>query len=187
VYTIEVADSDNFGNKFAVWSVAEQPSQTKLDAPTPLPQDKMYYWRVTAGGPWSNTATFRTPVVTPPKPTPGPGSPTPTPNCPLPQPTPFQTLQCARLAYPTPMSGANRGQLLNQVAWLHRAEGWGLHLKPGGNNCPQPKTGTLVSCDILTNGNTLAVYDVLIDEEEPTWNYKGQINTPANLVAPVQP
>ncbi len=185
VYTIEVADSDNFLNKYAVWTIAEQPNQTTLAAPTPLPQDKLYYWRVTAGGPWSNAQTFRTPVVKPPT---GPGTPTPLPpNCTLPQPTPFQTLQCARNGYPHPMSPSNRGQLMNQVAWYHRAEGWGLHLKTGGNNCPQPKTGTSVSCDILVDGKTGGVYDVLLDEEEPTWGYKGPINTMSNFVAPVQP
>jgi hypothetical protein len=62
-----------------------------------------------------------------------------------------------------------------------------LHLKPGGNNCPQPRTGTLISCDILVDGKTGGVYDVLIDEEEPTWGYKGPINTMSNFVAPVQP
>jgi hypothetical protein len=185
VYTIEVADSDSFTNRFAVWTIPEQPNQTTLTAPSSLPQNRLYYWRVTAGGPWSGALTFRTPVITPP--TPAPGAPTPTPNCTLPQPTPFQTLQCARNAYPRPMSAVNRGQLMNQVAWHHRAEGWGMHLKTGGNLCPQPKTGTGISCDILVDGKTGGVYDVLLDEEEPTWGYKGPINTMANFVAPVQP
>jgi hypothetical protein len=147
----------------------------------------LYFWHVSAGdgragGPWSDPQTFRTPVIKAPTPiTPVP------PNCTLPQPTPFQTLQCARNGYPHPMNGTHRGQLMNQVAWYHRSEGWGLHLKPGGNNCPQPRTGTLISCDILVDGKTGGVYDVLIDEEEPTWGYKGPINTMSNFVAPVQP
>lgn len=187
-YTIEVADGDSFANKFAVWTVAEQLNQTRLEAPSGLPSNRQYFWRVQAGdsavaGPWSDTQVFRTPVIQAPTPTPGPLPIT----CTLPQPTPFQTLQCARNGYPRPMSGANRGALMNQVAWLHRADSWGLHLKTSGNRCPQPTTGKEISCDILVHGNTGTVYDVLIDEEEPTWGVKGPINSMSNFVAPVQP
>jgi hypothetical protein len=191
VYTIEVADSDSFGNRYAVWSVAEQPSQTSLAAPSALPQNKMYFWRVTAGGPWSTTQTFKTPLVTPPTPAPGPGTPTPVPgNCTLPQGSVFDTLQCARQAYPHPMSGTDRGKLLNQVAWYHRAAGWGMHDKPGGNNCPQAKTGRLISCDILVHGpvnGIFEVYDVLLNEEDPAWQFKGTNPDASIFVAAVQP
>ena len=85
------------------------------------------------------------------------------------------------------MNGAHRGALMNQVAWHHRGEGWGMHRKDGGNRCPQPRTGNEISCDILVHGPSGGVFDVLMNEEEPTWGYKGPINSPANFVAPVQP
>jgi hypothetical protein len=189
-YMIEVADSDSFANKIAIWTTPEQSGQTGFNAPSGLPANRQHFWRVQAfdsngaAGDWSSSAVFRTPPILEPTPTlPLP----PTGNCPLPQPTPYQTLQCARAGYPHPMSAGQRGALLNLVAWHHRAAGWGLHLKPGGNNCPQPRTGTLVSCDILVHGPSGGVYDVLLDEEVPTWGYKGPINTSLNFVAPVQP
>jgi hypothetical protein len=165
VYTIEVADSDSFGNKYAVWSVAEQPAQTKLDAPAPLPQNKLYYWRATAGGPWSNTATFRTPLVTPPTPPPGSSS------CTSPK-TAIGILECQRKKY----SHMNADQT---VAFLRASAKdinalatygapWGVLVKTSGANCSG------YSCDILCLGNGPAQIqrDVLIDAEgsqEPVW------------------
>lgn len=100
----------------------------------------------------------------------------------------LDTLRCARALYPEPMSASDRGSLMNLVAYLHRTEGWGLHLKPGGNRCPQPVTGVDISCDILVDGAG-EVHDVLIDEEivPDRIGSKGQINDPANFVAPVRP
>jgi len=165
-YTIEVADSDSFGNKYAVWSVAEQPGQTRLDAPAPLPQDKLYYWRVTAGGPWSNTSTFRTPVVKPPTPPPGPGG-----SCTSPK-TPLGVLECQRNKYGH-MNSAQTVAFLRASARDINALGtqggpWGVLVKTSGAQCDG------YSCDILClgNGGGQIQRDVLIDAEgaqAPIW------------------
>src|SRR6266545_123473 len=77
MYVIEVADGDSFGNKLAVWTVAEQSGQTHLDSPQDLPPIKQLFWRVRAAdpttlGPWSATQVFQTPapIVLPPPPPP---------------------------------------------------------------------------------------------------------------------
>lgn len=71
----------------------------------------------------------------------------------------------ARAKYPTPMSAAQQAAVVNEVAWLHRAEGWAVLGKPGGNNCPQPRTGTPLSCDFLVYKPSLSGFDVLSDAE----------------------
>lgn len=71
----------------------------------------------------------------------------------------------ARAKYPTPMSPAQQAAVVNEVAWLHRAEGWAVLGKPGGNNCPQPRTGTPLSCDFLVYKPSLSGFDVLSDAE----------------------
>jgi hypothetical protein len=85
-YVIEVADGDGFGNKLAVWVVAEQPGQTHLDSPQDLPPIKQLFWHVraadqTTAGPWSPTQVFQTPapiVLPPPLPPPDvPSGPSP--------------------------------------------------------------------------------------------------------------
>ena len=75
-YTIEVAESESFNVRFAIWVVAEQPNQTTLNAPATLPGTKQFFWHVRASdgantGPWSDTQVFKTP--TPPAPPPGGG------------------------------------------------------------------------------------------------------------------
>ena len=54
------------------------------------------------------------------------------------------------------------GEFLNAVAWEHRADGVALLGKKSGNNCDQPRTGVLVSCDFLVNRITKRGADVLI-------------------------
>jgi hypothetical protein len=71
----------------------------------------------------------------------------------------------ARAKYPTPMSAAQQAAVVNEVAWKHRAEGWAVLGKPGGNNCPQPRTGAPLSCDFLVYKPTLSGFDVLSDAE----------------------
>ena len=78
-YVIEVGDTDSFANKLAIWTVAEQPNETSLDAPQDGPYGKQFFWHVraydpTTTGPWSATQVFRTPDAPPP-----PTSPTPAP------------------------------------------------------------------------------------------------------------
>ena len=75
IYTIEVAENDAFTNRYAIWTVPEQPTVTRLSAPSPLPASKQYFWHVRASdggntGPWSDTQLFRTPA--PPAPIPNP-------------------------------------------------------------------------------------------------------------------
>jgi hypothetical protein len=85
------------------------------------------------------------------------------------------TVQRIRAEYPTPMSPAQRGELLNRVAWEHRAEGWGLLRKTSGNRCPAPQ-GVEVACDILVYAPNPWHFDVLIDSEGaaiPTWGDVG--------------
>ena len=48
-YIIEVADSDSFANKLAVWTVVERAGgQTALDSPQDLPPIKQLFWHVRA-------------------------------------------------------------------------------------------------------------------------------------------
>lgn len=187
-YEVQLSQTSTFATITAIWQVSENPGQTGLSAPIGLTPATQYFWRARAfeqsvTGPFSDVQVFRTyaPVVVAP-----PTTPTAPSNCALPGPTPFDTLVCARAAYPTHMNGTHRGQLMNQVAWLHRGSGLGMHKKSNGNFCQQPRTGTGISCDILVDrdGN---VFDVLIDEQTPTWGYKGPINTMSNWLAPVQP
>ena len=74
----------------------------------------------------------------------------------------FNTLVSIRPNYPTPLLDGG-ARLLNEVAWIHRNEGWGLERKDGGNNCPQPQTGIPCGCDILRT--EFWGYDVLGDAE----------------------
>lgn len=84
-YVIEVADADGFGNKLAVWTVAEQNGQTQLESPQDLPPIKQLFWHVRAAdpttlGPWSPTQVFQTPapiVLPPPLPPEVPTGPAP--------------------------------------------------------------------------------------------------------------
>jgi hypothetical protein len=82
-YQIEVADSDSFANKTAVWTQSEQANQTNLATPVDLGYSKVYYWHVRAADPttlgaWSPTAVFTTP------PKPAVPSPSPSPSGPAP-------------------------------------------------------------------------------------------------------
>jgi hypothetical protein len=85
------------------------------------------------------------------------------------------TIQRLRAEYPTPMARWQVADLLNRVAWAHRAEGWGLLHKPVGSRCPAPH-GFDISCDILIHAPSIQHFDVLIDAEgvaTPTWHNVG--------------
>jgi hypothetical protein len=100
--------------------------------------------------------------------------------------TPLDTLVALRKGYPTPMSNDQLGELLNAVAWQHRAEGYGLLSKPQGANCLQPQTGTLIARDILASAAGKH-FDVLVDAEgaaRPVWQDKGAYQ-PSRFVSPV--
>lgn len=79
-----------------------------------------------------------------------------------------------RAKYPASMTPAQVAQMLNAVAWSHRAEGWGLLRKGSGNSCPL--NGTYISCDILIHAPSIQHFDVLRDAENaalPQWNNVG--------------
>jgi hypothetical protein len=103
------------------------------------------------------------------------------------------TVQRIRAEYPTPMTQPQMGELLNRVAWEHRAEGWGILKKTGGFRCPAPQ-GVTVSCDILVHAPTVWHYDVLINagiESRPAWQDVGPCVIPGSgcemsrFVAPI--
>lgn len=98
----------------------------------------------------------------------------------------YATLKALRPKYPTPL-GDQGAALLNEVAWTHRAEGYGLESKSGGNTCPQPTTGKTCGCDILRT-QTLG-WDCLGDAEgagTPVQADSGPAD-PARFVAPIDP
>ena len=78
--------------------------------------------------------------------------------------SPLETLREVRKAYPAagPVTPVQIGEMLNFVAWTHRAEGWRLLGKKDGNTCPMPD-GTPISCDYLVHSATLEGFDVFVD------------------------
>lgn len=78
------------------------------------------------------------------------------------QSTPFETLNAYRQQYPTPMSEAQIGELLNRTAWDYRDQGMKLLGKPAGANCPTP-SGVRISCDYLVHGPSVTGHDVFQD------------------------
>lgn len=77
------------------------------------------------------------------------------------------TLIRVRNKYPALINQAQAGQVLNETAWVHRAEGIVLLGKAGGNNCPAP-SGARISCDFLVNANTRRGWDVLTASPDPS-------------------
>ncbi|MEK7227527.1 MAG: hypothetical protein AAB641_01385 [Patescibacteria group bacterium] len=69
--------------------------------------------------------------------------------------------------YPVPQSSADRGKMLNAIAWKNKDAGWVLLGKAGGTNCPSP-SGAPVSCDFLVHKPTMLGYDVFTDTSA-TW------------------
>lgn len=67
------------------------------------------------------------------------------------------TLAELRAQYPTPLGVDKVHELLNRTAWIHRADGWGLLLKPSGNSY----NGYAV--DILFNRVSGHHFDVISD------------------------
>ena len=113
----------------------------------------------------------------PPEPLPPYPEPEPEPE-PTPMPDPeslaplVQDVFARRLGHLTrPATNDECAAVLNEVAWIKRADGWGLSAKPGGNNAAQPKTGIRVAYDILQNRN-YAPPDDLWDALGPSENPK---------------
>jgi hypothetical protein len=78
-YTVQLADSDSFGNVLGSWTIGEQPNQTSVLVPNELAAGKQFFWHVrgsdpTTTGPFSDAAVFKTPAApAPPPPTGGGG------------------------------------------------------------------------------------------------------------------
>ena len=127
--------------------------------------------------------------TTPPPPVPAPDAPPPPPQMAMPDAV-LASLREERQRCPSPgLECAAR--VINFAAWVHRAEGWKLYPKPGGNNCPQPVTGVRISCDILIWQPKGLWFDVLGDVEGstalPTSPPVGQPVGDALIVEPVNP
>uniref|UniRef100_A0A6M3JQQ5 Uncharacterized protein n=1 Tax=viral metagenome TaxID=1070528 RepID=A0A6M3JQQ5_9ZZZZ len=102
------------------------------------------------------------------------------------QPTlPFdvcRALTAERVKYTAPLSPAQLGALLNDAALA--VPGTRLLPKPAGNNCPQPVTGTRISCDYLVRDGM--GYDVLADSENTAIVTCGDSTGPVvDSIAPV--
>jgi hypothetical protein len=83
-YAIQLADNSALANPIALWTVAEQSTQTSLDAPVDIPTNKQWFWQVrafdpTTTGPWSAVQVFQTAAAAPP-PSGGGGGTGPAPN-----------------------------------------------------------------------------------------------------------
>lgn len=90
------------------------------------------------------------------------------------QPSLLGDVQAERAKYGAAMTPGEVAEMLNTVAWNHRAEGWGLLRKGSGNSCPL--RDTFISCDILVNSRTVLHFDVLVDSENtarPDWRNAG--------------
>lgn len=93
-----------------------------------------------------------------------------------------------RAKYSLPLSNQQQVDICNAVAWAHRADGWGLSRKPGGNHGVL-SNGTPVAVDILFHQPSRTVWDVLIGDDRhagflavTTYDFAGR-----PWVAPVQP
>lgn len=92
----------------------------------------------------------------------------------VPEPTSLlPTVKEVRAKYGTPLQNEEMGMLLNEVAWIHREDGWGCAEKPTGKHTNQPTTGIRMSRDLLYHKPTEKLFDVLADvegEARPVWN-----------------
>jgi hypothetical protein len=100
------------------------------------------------------------------------------------------TVEAVRAKYPSP-SLDELGVMLNEIAWTHRADGWGLNSKPSGNSTAQPGTGIRIAVDILHHKPTDTLWDCFADaggETRPVWGEAHPHGDPVRVwVAPVAP
>ena len=93
-----------------------------------------------------------------------------------------------RKDYGATMSNNQCADLLNEVAFIHAAEGWGLLADRGGNFATR-FDGTKVEVDILFNRTTAHHYDALGDgggASTPAWQDDGLMDL-SRWVAPIPP
>jgi hypothetical protein len=103
----------------------------------------------------------------------------PVPTTPNHQPT----VVAVRSKYGKPLGTENAYKVSNEVAWMHRTEGFGLRRKTSGNNYNGFAT------DIVFHKPTNMLVDILGDSENagnPQWNEVGPGN-PDEWVAPTGP
>ena len=126
-----------------------------------------------------------------PKPDPIPEPPKPTPMA---IPNHLDTLNAVRAKYPELVDRDQAVAILNEVAWIHRAEGFGLLAKPGGNHGYQPRTGIACSIDWLVHRPSGMGFDAGVDGPDeahkgplrPTWG-SGENFDLSRFIAPVEP
>jgi hypothetical protein len=102
----------------------------------------------------------------------------------------FKTLQQVAGRYPGAASDAILGKVLNEVAWVHRKEGFGLSRKDGGRYIVHPVLGPIAE-DILQLSDGTH-WDVLegAGHGNPLKPHQGESivpNTPRAWVAPIEP
>jgi hypothetical protein len=178
-YIFEVGDSDSFANK-AFLEVPEQPNQTKLTSPQDLLFSTVYFWHVrafdaTTLGPWSTTRAFRTiakPVAPSPPP---PGSGGDWESC---GSTPGQALSACVVAAVRPAHTAEGAfEVTKRIAWLLRASGGGLLLKPGGENIVSWKGRSFSASRIcFPDGKIWKVLSDVPTTNGPSWQDNGFVD-----------
>jgi hypothetical protein len=120
----------------------------------------------------------------------------PTPEPPGQWPNLLSELQEIRRKYPVSPTVDQCVAILNELAWNHRSEGFGLLRKDGGNRGKQPKTGINCSVDWSVSDYYKRGVDCLVatpnselGEEGPavpTWN-DGEEFDLSRWIAPVEP
>lgn len=106
---------------------------------------------------------------------------------PMPEPTSLlPDVEAEYAKYTKPLKPEDYGAILNAVAWKHRADGWGLSVKPDGNRVPSPQ-GVDVAYDILHHHPTDTLWGCFGDNG-PNWGLEdphGRADRP--WLAPIQP
>ena len=102
----------------------------------------------------------------------------------------IETVRQVRAKYGPQMSHDECALLCNEVAWRHRASGWGLSRKTGGTRGRLPN-GTEIAHDILHHAPSNELVDMLTAagaESAPAWQPVGPPQSPDRTwVAPVDP
>jgi len=102
----------------------------------------------------------------------------------------FATLEAVCAKYPGPASDETLGKVLNETAWIHRLENYGLSEKTGGRHIEHPELGPIAE-DILQLPDGTH-WDVLSaagagNPLRPNQGPSIVPNTPRRWLAPVNP
>lgn len=103
-----------------------------------------------------------------------------------------QTVRAVRGSGPITSAG-QLADMLNEMAWKHRADGWGVSTKRSGNRC-QRFDGQDIACDILHHRPTNQLWDVFVaagvgERTEVTCSQMVGLGTDPNRpwMAPIEP